>query len=135
MKKAIGILATAIMMLTFTACGQTETSSQTSIYQQSSTSTATNGTSNSTDGAPEPNEQNSSSEPVAESTDNSQESTDRAQQSTNSSSESLPEEQEPSAEDKTLIPHLSLQREKMVHFISENIIREYAVQTIDSFFR
>lgn len=134
MKKAIGILATAIMMLTFTACGQTETSLQTSIYQQSSTSTAINGTSNSTDGASEPNEQNSS-EPVAESTDNSQESTDSTQQSTNSSSESLPEEQEPSAEDKTLIPHLSLQREKMVHFISENIIREYAVQTIDSFFR
>lgn len=149
MKKAIGILATAIMMLTFTACGQTETSSQTSIYQQSSTSTATNGTSNSTDSAPEPNEQNSSSEPVAESTDNSQESTDSAQQSTNdsfnsttqnsgdpvseptdntsqstnSSSESLPEEQEPSAEGKTLIVYFSWSSsgntEKMANYIKE----------------
>lgn len=123
MKKAIGILAMAMMMLTFTACGQTGTSSQTSIYQHNSTSTAANGTSNSTDSAPEPSEQNSSSESAVESSDNSQESTDNATQSTDSALESLPEEQEPSTEGKTLIVYFSWSSsgntEKMANYIKE----------------
>lgn len=123
MKKAIGILATAMMMLTFTACGQTGTSSQTSIYRQSITSTAANGTSNSTDSAPEQSEQNSGNEPVAESIDNSKESTDNAPQSNDSSSESLSEEREPSAVGKTLIVYFSWSSsgntEKMANYIKE----------------
>lgn len=114
MKKAIGILATTIMMLTFTACGQTETTSQTSIYQQSSTSTTINSTSNSIDGTPGSSKEDNDSKPVGESTDN-------ALQSTESSSESLPEVQEPSAESKTLIVYFSWSSsgntEKMANYI------------------
>lgn len=90
MKKAIGILATAIMMLTFTACGQSRTTSQTSLYQTSSTTPSTD------------SEDNSAGNSSASSTNSNP--TDNTSQSTDSSPESLPAEPE---EGKTLIVYFS----------------------------
>lgn len=106
MKKVIGIFAAAIMMLTFTACGQTDNSSQISQNHQSSTSTVTNSTTgNSTDGTSDSSKENNDSEPVINSTD------------------SLPEQQEPDAEGKTLIVYFSWSSsgntEKMANYIKE----------------
>lgn len=110
MKKAISILAAAMMMLTFTACGQTEAPGQTSTYQQSSTPTAAN-TSIYT---AEPSEQNSKSEPAAQLNDNTPQLTDsptqpadNPPQSTESLPASSPDEQGTSAEGKALIVYFS----------------------------